>query len=131
MPARKIARTGGKRTTTTKSSKKSAKKTARKKKKVKKAVARNNRTARTAGSSAASVRPLSGPSKRAAQKRSWLLNIDYSLCKGCGGCAEAFPLLFEMRDERAWIINAHRYDEGFHGGVRTICPYYAISVVET
>jgi len=33
-------------------------------------------------------------------------NIDYSLCEGCGGCAEAYPQFFEMRDEKAWIINA-------------------------
>ena len=33
-------------------------------------------------------------------------NIDYSLCTGCGGCAEAFPQFFELRDEKAWVINA-------------------------
>ncbi|MDA8099436.1 MAG: hypothetical protein M0042_07415 [Nitrospiraceae bacterium] len=57
-----------------------------------------------------------------------VLNIDYSLCRGCGGCAEAFPRLFEMREERAWIINPGEFDVRRHEGVLKICPYYAISV---
>lgn len=55
-------------------------------------------------------------------------NIDYSLCEGCGGCAEAFPRLFEMREERAWVINAEQFDPERDNGVLTICPYYAISI---
>ncbi len=55
-------------------------------------------------------------------------NIDYSLCQGCAGCAEAFPHLFEMRGERAWVIGAERYDPVRDAGVTTICPYYAISI---
>ncbi len=57
-------------------------------------------------------------------------NIDYSLCTGCGGCAEAYPLLFEIRDEKAWVINADKFDPEQHRGVLTICPYYAISIEE-
>ncbi len=55
-------------------------------------------------------------------------NIDYSLCEGCGGCAEAFPQFFEMRDEKAWIINSTEFDPERDKGVLTICPYYAISI---
>ncbi len=55
-------------------------------------------------------------------------NIDYSLCQGCAGCAEAFPHLFEMRGERAWVIDAEGYDPVRDAGVMTICPYYAISI---
>ncbi len=55
-------------------------------------------------------------------------NIDYSLCQGCGGCAEAFPHLFEMRAERAWVINPGGFDPVRDAGVMTICPYYAISI---
>lgn len=56
------------------------------------------------------------------------LNIDYSLCEGCGGCAEAFPLFFEMRDDKAWVINSEKFVLEQNPGVLTICPYYAISV---
>ncbi len=55
-------------------------------------------------------------------------NIDYSLCQGCAGCAEAFPHLFEMRGERAWVTGAEGYDPVRDAGVTTICPYYAISI---
>ncbi len=55
-------------------------------------------------------------------------NIDYSLCQGCGGCAEAFPTLFEMRDEKAWIITTEKFDAEKFKGILTICPYYAISI---
>jgi len=55
-------------------------------------------------------------------------NIDYSLCEGCGGCAEAYPRFFEMRDEKAWVINAAEFDAVKDKGVLTICPYYAISI---
>ena len=57
-------------------------------------------------------------------------NIDYSLCEGCGGCAEAFPMFFEMREEKAWVINAEKFDEEKFKGILLICPYYAISIEE-
>jgi ferredoxin len=57
-------------------------------------------------------------------------NIDYSLCEGCGGCAEAFPQFFEIRDEKAWVINADKFDPDESQGVLTVCPYYAISIEE-
>ncbi len=56
------------------------------------------------------------------------LTIDYGRCQGCGGCAEAFPLFFEMRDDKAWVINADTFVFEENEGVLTICPYYAISV---
>jgi len=55
-------------------------------------------------------------------------NIDYSLCQGCGGCAEAYPLLFNMRDDKAWVINAGMFKADEERGIRTVCPYYAISI---
>mgnify|MGYP002396244179 CR=1 FL=1 len=58
-------------------------------------------------------------------------NIDYSLCEGCGGCAEAFPRLFEMREEKAWVINTQEFDAERDRGIMTVCPYYAISLEET
>jgi ferredoxin len=55
-------------------------------------------------------------------------NIDYGLCQGCGGCAEAFPMLFEMRDDKAWVVNPARFDPREHEGILTVCPYYAITI---
>ena len=55
-------------------------------------------------------------------------NIDYGLCEGCGGCAEAYPQYFEMRDEKAWVINADTFSRAPDKGILTICPYYAISM---
>jgi len=57
-----------------------------------------------------------------------VLNIDYALCQGCGGCAEVYPELFEMRDDKAWIINADLYSPDRHKDILHICPYYAISL---
>ena len=56
------------------------------------------------------------------------LNIDYGLCQGCGGCAEAFPQFFEMRDDKAWVINADKFDAARDKGVLTVCHYYAITI---
>jgi ferredoxin len=56
------------------------------------------------------------------------LNIDYSLCQGCGGCAEAYPMFFEMRDEKAWVINADKFNAEEHKDILLVCPYYAISI---
>lgn len=55
-------------------------------------------------------------------------NIDYGLCEGCGGCAEAYPQFFEMHDDKAWIINAEKFSAAPDKGILTICPYYAISI---
>jgi ferredoxin len=78
-------------------------------------------------------KPAKGPAKKAAPpasqatpKQSRFLNIDYSRCRGCGGCADAFPRLFEMRGDLAWVINAETFDPRRDGGALTVCPYYAI-----
>jgi ferredoxin len=55
-------------------------------------------------------------------------NIDYGRCEGCGGCAEAYPQFFEMRDEKAWVINPEKFSAAPDKGILTICPYYAISI---
>ncbi len=43
--------------------------------------------------------------------------IDYGLCEGCAACAELFPDIFEMRDEKAWVINLELFDIDTHKGV--------------
>ncbi len=57
-------------------------------------------------------------------------NIDYSLCQGCTGCAEAYPQFFEMRDDKAWVINADKFKAEEHEDIVRVCPYYAISIEE-
>jgi ferredoxin len=57
-----------------------------------------------------------------------VLNIDYSLCQGCGGCSDAYPTLFKFRDEKAWVMNSGAFSEEDRAGILSICPYYAISI---
>lgn len=72
--------------------------------------------------------PKSKPAKKSNARITLLLNIDYALCQGCGGCAELFPQYFELRDDKAWIINPEKFSEKDKDGVLHVCPYYAISV---
>jgi hypothetical protein len=73
------------------------------------------------------TKPAPRPAASTA-KRTGLLNIDYSLCRGCSGCADTFPRLFEMRGDLAWVITAEAFDPVRDSGVLTVCPYYAISL---
>ncbi|MCL4475972.1 MAG: ferredoxin [Nitrospirae bacterium] len=54
--------------------------------------------------------------------------MDYSLCTGCGACAELFPLFFMMRDEKAWVINHEKFVLEEHKGVVYACPFGAITI---
>lgn len=31
-------------------------------------------------------------------------SVDYGICIGCGFCVELCPEIFELRDEKAWVI---------------------------
>lgn len=53
--------------------------------------------------------------------------IDYSLCKGCGACAEIYPVLFVMREEKAWVIGDKGIDEMYHAKIAHLCAFGAIS----
>ncbi len=55
-------------------------------------------------------------------------NVDFGLCVGCGACAELYPLFFEMRDEKAWVINHEKFIYEEHKGVIGICPFGAITI---
>jgi ferredoxin len=60
------------------------------------------------------------------KKHAPILNIDYSLCQGCGGCSDMYPQFFELRGERAWVMNADKFKAEDHPGILHVCPYYAI-----
>ena len=54
--------------------------------------------------------------------------IDYSVCTGCGACAELYPLFFVIRDDKAWVINYEKFSIAKHSGVLYACPFGAITV---
>lgn len=54
--------------------------------------------------------------------------IDYSVCTGCGACAELYPLFFVIRDDKAWVINHEKFVSGEHNGVLYACPFGAITI---
>jgi len=102
-----------------------AKRSPRKKAAGKKAASKRTAVLKSA---TRAVKKTAASAAGATPKRTRLLNIDYSLCRGCGGCADAFPRLFEMRGDLAWVINTESFDPRRDGGVMTVCPYYAISL---
>jgi ferredoxin len=57
-----------------------------------------------------------------------MLSIDYGLCAGCGACAEMYPLFFEIRDEKAWIVNYEKFSVEEYRRNPVICPYRAIII---
>jgi ferredoxin len=73
--------------------------------------------------------PFSRGAAKAAEAGAMMVpNIDYGLCQGCGGCAEAYPRFFEMRDDKAWVINTDEFTAEHREAVLLVCPYYAIAV---
>jgi ferredoxin len=54
--------------------------------------------------------------------------VDYGLCVGCGACASLYPQFFEMRDEKAWVINYEKFIYEENKGVAAACPFGAITV---
>ena len=54
--------------------------------------------------------------------------IDYSLCVGCGACAELSPRLFVIREGLAWVQNHEDFDQALSSEVVKICTYGAITI---
>ncbi|HXX57433.1 MAG TPA: ferredoxin [Thermodesulfovibrionales bacterium] len=54
--------------------------------------------------------------------------VDYSLCVGCGACAELYPLFFVMRDGKAWIMNHDKFVTEEHRNLIYCCPFGALTV---
>lgn len=53
--------------------------------------------------------------------------VDYDLCVGCGACSEVCPEVFEMRDDKAWVIGADKCDTCDCQQAADLCPSQAIT----
>lgn len=54
--------------------------------------------------------------------------VDYDECIGCGSCAELCPEVFEMRDEKAWVIGADKCNTCVCQEAVNACPSEAIKL---
>lgn len=54
--------------------------------------------------------------------------VDMELCIGCGSCAEICPEVFEMRDDKAWVISADKCSTSDCQSAVDACPVEAISL---
>lgn len=53
--------------------------------------------------------------------------VDTELCIGCGTCAELCPEVFEMRDDKAWVITGKSASGDCQAAVDS-CPVEAITL---
>ncbi|MCK5286710.1 MAG: ferredoxin [Thermodesulfovibrionia bacterium] len=56
--------------------------------------------------------------------------VDFDLCIGCGSCIELCPEVFELRDEKAWVIGEDKCSTCDCQEVADICPTEAITFSE-
>ena len=54
--------------------------------------------------------------------------VDQELCIGCGACAEICPDVFEIRDEKSWVIGPDKCDLCDCEEAVASCPVDAISM---
>lgn len=52
--------------------------------------------------------------------------VDFDLCIGCASCAEVCPEVFEMRDEKAWVVGPDKCNTCDCQEAADICPSQAI-----
>ncbi len=53
--------------------------------------------------------------------------VDLDLCIGCGSCVEVCPEVFELRDEKAWVISS-KCDTCDCAEAANVCPSEAIKI---
>lgn len=56
------------------------------------------------------------------------VSVDMELCIGCGSCAEICPEVFEMRDDKAWVIGEDKCNTCDCQSASDACPVEAISL---
>ena len=54
--------------------------------------------------------------------------VDMELCIGCGLCSELCPKVFELRDDKAWVIDANACDSCDCQQTVDSCPVLAIKL---
>lgn len=54
--------------------------------------------------------------------------VDYEACIGCGSCVELCPEVFEMRDEKAWVIGVDKCNTCDCEEAVNACPVEAITL---
>jgi ferredoxin len=56
--------------------------------------------------------------------------VDFETRIGCGACVELCPEVFELRDEKSWVINPDKCNDSNCQEAADICPVEEISIVE-
>jgi len=56
--------------------------------------------------------------------------VDHELCIGCGVCAELCPEIFEIRDEKSWVIGPDKCATCDCEETVDSCPVSAIELEE-
>ena len=56
--------------------------------------------------------------------------VDYGLCSGCGVCVDICPEVFELRDEKAWVIDPGKCSSCDCAQAVILCPADAIALVD-
>lgn len=54
--------------------------------------------------------------------------VDLDLCIGCGSCAELCPEVFELRDDKAYVIGPDKCGTCDCQGAADTCPVEAIKM---
>lgn len=54
--------------------------------------------------------------------------VNYKECVGCGSCAELCPEVFELRDDKAWVIGYDKCDTCKCQEAVNLCPTEAITL---
>lgn len=56
--------------------------------------------------------------------------IDFDACEGCGSCVEVCPEVFEVRDDKAYVIGEDKCGTCDCQEAADICPVEAIAIIE-
>ena len=56
--------------------------------------------------------------------------VDWDTCIGCGSCVELCPAVFELKDEKAYVIALDKCDTCDCQEAADICPVEAITITE-